>query len=468
MSDTIQTLAEAVRGRVVTPSDSDYDEARIVYNAMHDRKPRAVIQCVDSADVMAAVAAARDDGADLAVRGGGHSVPGFGTVADGLVIDLSMMKHVLVDPDKRVARVGGGATWGDVDHATYPFGLAAAGGVVSTTGVGGLTLGGGIGYLSRSVGLSIDNLLSADVILADGRQVTASDYQNEDLFWALRGGGGNFGVVTSFEFQLHEVGDIVGGPMFYEVDDAAAVLECYREFIAAAPEQLGCFFGWQIAPPLPFIPEDRVGDLFCALVCCWNGPHNEAEQVLRPLRDVAEIKAEQVGIMPFPALNSAFDGLVPQGMRHYWKADFITELTDEAIAAHIEHGKKTPHVSSSMHLHPINGAPQRVGADETAFGHRDKNFVPVIVGIWDDPADDEANIQWVKDYYAAIHPHSGGEGGYINFMSADDDHRAPANYGTNYERLVAVKATYDPGNLFHINQNIAPVKEAERQSSTAR
>ena len=322
----------------------------------------------------------------------------------------------------------------------------------------GLTLGGGIGYLTRSVGLSIDNLLSADVVLADGRQVTASDYQNEDLFWALRGGGGNFGVVTSFEFQLHEVGDVVGGPLFYDFDDATAVLECYRSFINEAPEQLGCFFGWQIAPPLPFIPEDRVGDLFCVLVTCWNGPHEEAEQVLRPLRDVAEVKAEQVEVMPFPALQSAFDDLVPKGMQNYWKADFATELTDEAIAAHVEHGKRTPNVSSSMHLHPINGAAQRVGADETAFGHRDKSFAPVIVGIWPDPADNEANTKWVKDYYAAIHPHSGSDGGYVNFMSGDDDHRAAENYGANYERLSAVKAAYDPDNLFHVNQNIAPAK----------
>ena len=324
MSNIIEALTETVRGRVITRSDSDYDEARAVYNAMHDRKPRAVIQCVDSADVMAAVAAGRDAGLDVAIRGGGHSVPGFGTVEDGLVIDLSKMKNVRVDPIKKVARVGGGATWGDVDHATYPFGLAAPGGIISTTGVGGLTLGGGIGYLTRGVGLSIDNLLAADVVLADGRQVTASDYQNEDLFWALRGGGGNFGVVTSFEFQLHEVGDIVGGPMFYEFDDAAAVLQCYREYIADAPEPLGCFFGWQIAPPLPFIPEDRVGDLFCVLVTCWNGPHAEAERVLRPLRDAAEVKAEHVGVMPFPALQSAFDEFVPKGMQNYWKADFIT------------------------------------------------------------------------------------------------------------------------------------------------
>jgi FAD/FMN-containing dehydrogenase len=456
MSDTIKAMTAAVRGRVVTRSDSDYDDTRAVYNAMHDRRPRAVVRCVDSADVIAAVRAARDGGLDLAIRGGGHSVPGFGTVDDGLVIDLSRMNNVRVDPVKRIARVGGGATWGDVDHATYPFGLAAPGGIISTTGVGGLTLGGGIGYLTRGVGLSIDNLLAADVVLADGRQVTASDYQNEDLFWALRGGGGNFGVVTSFVFQLHEVGDIVGGPLFYEFDDAAAVLACYREYIAQAPEPLGCFFGWQIAPDLPFIPRNRVGDLFCVLVTCWNGPHEEAGKVLRPLRDAAEVKAEQVGTMPYPALQRAFDAMVPKGMQHYWKADFITELTDAAIAAHVEHGMKTPHISSSMHLHPINGAAQRVGADETAFGHRDKQFAPVVVGAWSDPADNEANIKWVKDYYAAIHPHSGSDGGYVNFMSGDDGDRAAANYGANYARLAAVKATYDPDNLFHINQNIVP------------
>jgi FAD/FMN-containing dehydrogenase len=345
---------------------------------------------------------------------------------------------------------------GDVDHATYPFGLAVPSGVVSTTGVGGLTLGGGIGYLTRNHGLSIDNLLSADVVLADGRQVTASDYQNEDLFWALRGGGGNFGVVTNFEFQLHDVGDVVGGPLFYEFDDARAILQCYRDYIAEAPEPLGCFFGWQIAPRLPFIPEHRVGDLFCVLVACWNGPHPEAEQVLRPLRDAAEVKAEHIGLLPFPALQSAFDDIVPKGLQNYWKADFIDELTDDAIAAHIEHGGKTPNVSSSMHLHPINGAAQRVGADETAFGHRDKSFAPVIVGLWPDPEDNAANIAWVRDYYDAIHRYSGSAGGYVNFMSDDDDYRVSENYGANYERLASVKASYDPDNVFHVNQNIAP------------
>mgnify|MGYP000138230323 CR=1 FL=1 len=458
MRKLIEKLSGTVRGTVTIAADPGYDEARAVYNAMHDRRPAAVISCTDAADVMATIAAARKGGLDLAVRGGGHSVPGFGTVDDGLVIDLARMNNVHVDPGKKTARVGGGATLCDVDHATYPFGLAVPGGIISTTGIAGLTLGGGLGYLTRRAGLTIDSLVSADVVLADGRQVTASHYQNEDLFWALRGGGGNFGVVSCFEFQLHEAGDVVGGPLFYEFDDAKAVLQGYREYIAEAPEELGCFFGWQIAPPLPFIPEDRVGDLFCVLVPCWSGPHDDAGRVLKPLRDFAEVKAEYCMRMPLPVLNSLFDDAVPKGMQHYWKADFIKELTDDAIAAHIAHGRHTPHVSSSMHLHPINGAAQRVGADETAFGHRDKTFSPVIAGIWDDPADSEANIKWVRDYYNAIHPHSDCDGGYINFMSDDDGHRAAANFGGNYARLAEVKAAYDPDNVFHVNQNIEPAK----------
>ena len=453
---TIADLHETARGEVITPDHEAYDEARVVYNAMHDRRPAAVVRCVDAADVMATIAVASDQGLDLAVRGGGHSVPGFGTVDDGIVADLTLLNNVRVDPATKTANVGGGAVLGDLDHATHAFGLAAPAGIVSTTGVTGLTLGGGIGYLSRGFGLSIDNLVSADVVTADGRQLTASDRENEDLFWALRGGGGNFGVVTNAEFALHEVSTIVGGPRFYEVDEAATVLDFFRGFIADAPEQLGCFFAWQIAPPLPFVPEDRVGDLFCALISCWTGPHDEAQAVMTPLDEVAEVKAQHVGPMPFPALNSAFDGLVPKGMQHYWKADFVTELTDDAIADHVEHGKKTPHVSSTMHLYPINGAVHRVGPSDTAFGHRDKQFAAVVAGMWPDPADNEANTKWVRDYYAAIHPHSGSEGGYINFMAEDDDHRVEANYGANYDRLVEVKTKYDPDNLFHVNQNIPP------------
>lgn len=453
---TIDELRATCRGAVLTADDDGYDEHRNVYNAMHDRHPSVIVRCTDAADVIAAVRHGRENGLDIAVRGGGHSVPGFGTCDGGVVIDLSPMNNVHVDPAAKTVRAGGGATWGELDHATHAFGLATTGGIISTTGVAGLTLGGGIGYLTRGHGLSIDNLLSVDMVTADGRQVTASNYQNEDLFWALRGGGGNFGVVTSLEFQLHDCDTIVGGPMFYEVDDAAAVMQMYRDYIDEAPEDLGCFFAWQIAPPLPFVPEDRVGDLFCAMVTCWNGPPEEADNVLKPLWDVAEVKAHHVGPMPYPALNGAFDGLVPPGLQHYWKADFVTELTDDAIAAHIDHGKKTPVVNSTMHLYSINGAAGRVGADETAFGHRDKKFAPVIAGMWPDPADNEANTTWVKDYYAAIHPHSGSDGGYINFMAADDDHRTEANFGSNYNRLAKVKGTWDPDNVFHLNQNIQP------------
>lgn len=456
MSKTPESLRESVRGEVVTPDDAAYEAARAVYNAMHDRRPAAVVRCVDSGDVMAAVAFARDEGLELAIRGGGHSVPGFGTCDGGIVIDLSPMRHVRVDPASSRARAAGGATWGDMNHATGAFGLATTGGIISTTGVAGLTLGGGIGYLCRSHGLSTDNLVSADVVTADGRQVTASDFQHEDLFWALRGGGGNFGVVTSMEFQLHPVDQIVGGPIFYEVEDAPAVMALYSDYIEQAPEELGAFFAWQIAPPLPFIPEDRVGDLFCVMVTCWAGPAEEADAVLKPFLDVAPVKAQHVGPMPYAALNSAFDGLVPAGLQHYWKADFVTDLSDDAIAAHLEHGRRTPVVNSTMHLYSINGAVHRVGPEDTAFGHRDKKFAAVIAGMWPDPAHNDANISWVRDYYAAIHPHSGSEGGYINFMAGDDEHRVADNYGSNYERLARVKAAYDPDNLFHLNQNIIP------------
>ncbi len=452
----LEQLDGTVRGQLIRPGDADYDAARAVHNGMHDRRPTIIVRSRDAADVVAAVAAGREAGLDIAVRGGGHSVPGFGTTDGGIVIDMSGMHDVHVDPANRRARVGGGATWGDLDHATHPFGLATTGGIISTTGVAGLTLGGGIGYLARAHGLSCDNLLSADVVTADGQLVTASDYQHEDLFWALRGGGGNFGVVTSMEFQLHPVGTIVGGPLLYEYEDAETVMRFYRDFIATAPEALGLFFGWQVAPPLPFIPEDRVGDLFCALVPCWTGPADEADRVLAPLYEVAEVKAAHVGPMPYPALNSAFDGLYPDGLQQYWKADFVRDLTDEAISVHHAQAKDIPAVHSTMHMYPINGAAQRVGPDETAFGHRDKSFAAVIVGAWPDPADNVANTRWVRDYYDAIHPYSGSEGGYVNFMAADDAGRVEANYGRSYARLAKVKQAYDPDNVFHLNQNIVP------------
>ena len=458
MAASIESLQDQVRGEVVQPDAPGYDDARKVYNGMHDRRPRAVVQCADAADVIATVETAHDAGLDLAVRGGGHSVPGFGTVDDGLVIDLSGMRNVQVDPAAGVARAGGGALWGDFDHATNAFGLSTTGGVISTTGVGGLTLGGGIGYLARKYGLSCDNLVAADVVTADGRLLRASEDENDDLFWALRGGGGNFGVATSLEFRLHPVGNIVGGPIFFELDAAADVMAFYRQYIAEAPEELGAFFMFQIAPPLPFIPEERHGDTLCGVVTCWSGPESDAAAVLKPLRDAGPVVAEHVGSMPYPALNSAFDALLPPGLQHYWKADFVKELTDDAIPLHVEHGSQVPVVNSTVHLYPIDGAVQQVQPDETAFAYRDVSFACVIAGMWPDPADNEANTKWVRDYWSAIHPYSGTDGGYVNFMGDDDQNRVEANYGGNYERLSKIKAKYDPDNLFHLNQNIQPAR----------
>jgi len=454
-SSVVEDLRSATKGAVIVPGDAGYDEARAVYNAMIDRRPAAVVKATSVQDVVAAVNAARDHGLDLAIRGGGHSVPGFGTCDAGVVIELSGMRGVTVDPAGRTARAQGGATWGDFNDATHAHGLATTGGIISTTGVAGLTLGGGIGYLARGHGLSCDNLVSAEVVTADGRRLVASDREHQDLFWALRGGGGNFGVVTSFEFRLHPVDQIYGGPMFFELGEARSILEWFREFIADAPEEFGGFPLWQIAPPLPFIPEERHGEPFIAFVACWAGPIDQGEAALRPLHDVAPVVAEHVGAMPYPALNSAFDGLVPPGLQHYWKANFVTELTDEAIEAHLEHGPRVPVVNSTMHLYPINGACQRVASDETAFAYRDANFATVIAGMWPDPEQNDANTAWVRDYYDATAPLS-EEGGYVNFMAGDDQDRIRANYKGNYDRLVEVKTTYDPGNLFHLNQNIAP------------
>ena len=457
MTTTIADLREQVRGPVIEPGEDGYDEHRSVHNGMHDRRPALIVRATGTADAVAVVNYARDGGLDLAVRGGGHSAPGFGTCDGGVVLDLSLINNVFVDRIRKTARTGAGATWGDFNHATHAYGLATTGGIISTTGVSGLTLGGGIGYLTRGCGLSCDNLVSAEVVAADGRVLVASEHANEDLLWALRGGSGNFGVVTSLELALHDVDTIYGGVMLYEVGDAPAVMRAYDEYIQEAPEQLGAFFGWQLAPPLPFIPEDRHGDVFCAVVTCWSGRPEQGEQAIKPFRDVAEVQAEMIGQMPYPALNAAFDGLFPKGIRQYWKADYVRDLPDEAIAAHVEHGPRTPTAPSTMHMYPINGAAARVGQQESAFGHRDAKYAMIIVSAWADPADDEADRQWVRDYYAAVHPYSGTRGGYVNFMDADDAARAPENYGPTYERLRQVKTTYDPGNLFHLNQNIAPV-----------
>ncbi|GAA4636198.1 FAD-binding oxidoreductase [Actinoallomurus vinaceus] len=455
MGQQIERLRERVRGRVITAEDAGYDEARRVYNAMIDRRPLVVVRCADAGDAMATVDFARENDLVLSVRGGSHSVPGYGTNDGGVVLDLSSMRGVRVDPRTRTARAEGGCTWGDFNHATHAYGLATTGGIISTTGIGGLTLGGGIGYLSRRCGLTIDNLISADVVTADGRFLVASEKEYEDLFWALRGGGGNFGVVTSFEYRLHPVENIFAGIFFYPLDRARDVLEFYRDHIKEAPEELGCYPAFQITPPLPFIPESEQATPHCAMVACWSGPLDEGERALRPIRTVAPTVGELVAPMPYPMINSALDALVPRGLQHYWKTAFATELTDGAIAAHLQHGPGLPAVNSTVHIYPINGACHRVPAGATAFTGRDMTFATVIAGMWPDPSANEGNIAWVRDYFQALRPHS-ASGGYVNFMSEDDRAHVRDDYRDAYARLASIKKAYDPGNLFRLNQNIEP------------
>jgi FAD/FMN-containing dehydrogenase len=448
-------LRERLRGELIEPGSDDYDDARAVHNGMIDRHPAAIARCADAADVIAAVDVAREHGLLVSVRAGNHNVNGFGTNDDGLVIDLSRMRGVQVDPQRRTARVEGGATWGDLDHATHAFGLATTGGVVSTTGVGGLTLGGGIGHLARAHGLSCDNLLSADVVTADGRFLTASRTEHPDLFWALRGGGGNFGVVTSFEFQLHPVATVIGGPVFYEIGAAHEALSFYREFISTAPDELGAFFGFHLAPPLPFLPADRHGQPMCVIVACYAGDHDTGQEVVRPLLDFGPPVGHHLGPIPYPALQSAFDALYPPGLQHYWKAEFVKELTDQVIDVHLAYGPRVPHVSSAVHIYPIDGAAGRVAPGDTAFSYRDARFATVIAAMYPDPQDTPANVAWVREYHAALSAHSAG-GAYVNFLMEEGQERIASTYRDNYPRLAEVKRSYDPANLFRVNQNIKP------------
>ena len=380
-------------------------------------------------------------------------MPGFGTCDDGIVLDLGRMRGMRVDPARRTVRAEGGCTWADLDHATDAFGLATTGGTVSTTGIAGLTLGGGIGFLARRYGLSCDNLVSADVVMADGSFVTCSEERDSELFWAVRGGGGNFGVVTSFEFRLHPVSEILGGPTFYAVD--AEVLRAYRDFITEAPEDLGAIFALTLAPPLPFLPEEWHGKPVAVVLSCWAGAADEGEEILKPLGDWGRVVGAYVGRMPYPAINRLFDDLLPPGLQHYWKGAFVRELPDEAIAVHVEHGARVPTGKSAAMLFPIDGACHRVPRDGSAFAWRDAAFATVIAGIWPNPADNERNIAWVRRYHEALRPYS-EEGGYVNFMSADDRDRVGVNYRQNHDRLVEIKRRYDPENRFRFNQNIRP------------
>jgi hypothetical protein len=451
----VERFNAKLRGELIRPEDEGYDAARKVYNAMIDRHPRLIARCADVADVITAINFARETGLLVAVRGGGHNGPGLGTCDGGLVIDLSRMRGILVDPVAHTVRVEGGSTWGDVDHATHTFGLATPAGVISTTGVGGLTLGGGVGHLTRKYGLTIDNLVGADIVLADGSFVKASAEVNEELFWAIRGGGGNFGVVTSFLFRSHNVSTDYAGPMLWEMDQAAKVLKWYREFITQAPEDINGFFAFLVVPPGPPFPEHLHKKKMCGVVWCYTGPMDKAEEVFKPIRSLGPPALDLVGPMPHPALQSMFDPIYPAGLQWYWKADFFKELSDDAIALHLKYGSELPTMQSTMHLYPINGAASRVGREETAWSYRDATWAQVIVGVDSDPANTERIISWAKEYWNALHPHSAG-GAYVNFMMDEGLDRVKATYRLSYDRLVAVKNKYDPTNFFRVNQNIKP------------
>ena len=453
--NSINQLKSALRGRVIERGDPDYDEARKVYNAMIDKKPRFIAPCVDVADVIACVNFARENKVLLAIRGGGHNAGGLGIADDALVIDLAGIKYTRVDPKSETVTVGGGCTWGDVDHATHAFGMAVPTGIISTTGVGGLTLGGGVGHLTRKCGLTIDNLLSADVVLANGKFVRASADENPGLFWALRGGGGNFGVVTAFTFKTHKIDTVYAGPMLYELSDTTEVMKWYRDFIVKAPEDLNGWFAFLTVPPGPPFPENLHLKKMCGVVWCCTAPQAKAEEMFKPIRAFKKPALDFVGPLPQPALNSMFDPIYPPGLQWYWRADFLNEISDKAIAEHIRFAQAMPTMHSTMHMYPITGAAARVPKDATAWNYRDAKWAQVMVGVDPDPANKEKITKWTKDYFDAVHPFSAG-GAYVNFMMDEGEDRVKATYGANYQRLVEIKAKYDPTNLFRVNQNIKP------------
>jgi FAD/FMN-containing dehydrogenase len=452
------TFEKQLRGTLIRPGDATYDAARALYNGMIDKRPRLIARCANVADVMAAVNFAREQGLLLAIRGGGHNGPGLGSVNDGLVIDLSMLKSVRVDPAKRTVRVEPGCTAGDVDHATHAFGLAVPFGIVASTGVAGLTLGGGTGYLTRKHGLTIDNLLEADVVLADGTLVTASAEQHPDLFWALRGGGGNFGVVTSFLFQAHPASIVFGGPIFWDAaNDGAKVMRTYRDFLPSAPEECGVFVGLKTVPSGDPFPKEHWGKRVCAVIGGYNGSAAAGQKALAPLLGALPAPLfNWMGEMPLPALNGLFDPLFPKGLQWYWKGDFVKSLPDQAIETHIAQAAQAPSALSLMHLYPIDGAVHRVAKNATAWGARDATFSMVIAGIDVDSKNANALKSWGRTYWNTIHPFN-MPGAYVNFMMDDEgDGRVQASYGDNFSRLASVKAKYDPKNLFRVNQNIKP------------
>jgi hypothetical protein len=452
-ASTIETFSTQLRGEIIIPTNAGYDQERKVYNGMINKHPGMIVKCADVADVIASVNFGRENNLLISVRGGGHNVGGLGLCDDGLAIDLSGLKFVRTDVANNTVRVGGGNLWGEVDHATHPFGLAVPAGIVSTTGVGGLTLGGGVGYLSRKYGLTIDNLLEADMVLADGTFVTVNAEQNTDLFWAIRGGGGNFGIVTSFKFQAYEVKNVFAGPTLWPIEKIEEIMEWYHNFLNNAPDELNGFIAAMVVPGAPF-PKQLHNKQFCGIVWCHCGDMDKSEETFKPILAKKPI-FEHLGEMTYPTVQSLFDGLLPSGMQWYWRADFFNELGPEIRATHLKYGSTIPTPLSQMHLYPISGTAGRVGNEETPWAYRDAKYAGVIGGADPDPANVEKMTKWCKDYWDALHPYSSG-GAYSNFMMDEGHDRVKASYKNNYDRLVSIKNKYDPENLFRVNQNIKP------------
>jgi FAD/FMN-containing dehydrogenase len=439
-SDALEALRSGLRGSVCLPGEPGYDEARTIWNAMVDRRPGMVVRCAGPADVMRCVDFARDQGVLLAVRSGGHNIAGNAVCDGGLMLDLSPMKSVRVDPAARTARVEAGVTLGEFDHEAQAFGLATPLGINSTTGVAGLTLGGGFGWLSRSCGMTVDNLLSADVVTASGELVTASETENRDLFWAIRGGSGNFGVVTSFEFKLHPVGpEVLSGLIVHPFDQAGVLLDQYREFVRGAPDQLTAWVVLRKAPPLPFLPEAGGG----------------RPPPPPPLRAMGDPIADVISPHPFTGWQAAFDPLLTPGARNYWKSHDFAELPDAALGAIVDYAGKLPTPECEIFIAHLGGAVNRVARDATAYPHRDCEFVLNVHTRWQDAAQDGACVSWARAFFDATAPHATG-GVYVNFMPEDETDRTMGAYGANLERLSALKRQYDPDNLFQLNQNIRP------------
>ncbi len=451
--EILEQFAAKIRGEIIYPDSAVYEESRKVYNGMIDKKPGLIVKCVDVADVIASVNFGRENNLLVAVRGGGHNAGGLGICNDGLVIDLSGIKFIRVNTSDNTVRVGGGNVWGEVDHATHPFGLAVPAGIISTTGVGGLTLGGGVGHLSRNFGLTIDNLLEADMVLADGSFVTVNKEQNTDLFWAIRGGGGNFGIVTSFKFQAHPVKTVYAGPTLWPIEKTEEIMEWYDGFIHNAPDELNGFVATLVIPGPPFPPHLH-HKKFCGIVWCYSGNIKNGPEVFKPVMAMNPL-FEHVGEMPYPSVQTLFDGLMPPGLQWYWRADFFNDIPAEAAALHKKFGAEIPTPLSQMHLYPISGAAGRPGKNDTPWAYRDAKYAGVFVGIDPDPANAEKITDWAKAYWEALHPYSSG-GAYLNFIMDEGQERIKASYRDNYNRLTRIKQKYDPNNFFRVNQNIVP------------